>query len=80
MCVTDLNSWKWSKKQTGTSVSWQRQTAVCVRSYLKMSQTEEHKHITFVLLSTLSAASLLYVQSVLLSNKTTITYSYTENH
>lgn len=58
MCVTGINSWKWSKKQTGTSVSWQSGTAVCVRSYLKMSQAEEHKHITFVLLSTLSAAPL----------------------
>lgn len=58
MCVTAVNSWKWSKKQTGTSVSWQSGSTVCVRSYLKMSQAEEHEHITFVLLSTLSAASL----------------------
>lgn len=75
MCVTGVNSWKWSKKQTGTSVSWQSQTTVCVRSCLKMSQTEERKHITVVLLSTLSAASLFYVQAAFPLQHTTIIYT-----
>lgn len=77
MCLAGVNSWKWSKKQTGTSVSWQSQTPVCDRSYLKTSQTEEHKHITFVHLCTLNSLPPLRAVSSPLQH-TTIIYTNTE--